>query len=259
MSVHILMDMTQDILHFIDRALVISHVVAGMLALVMGPLAMLTSKGGVNHRRWGKIYFWGMAWIFISVFALAFFRFSFFLLVIAVFSFYQALTGYRALYRKQPDQGRGPTGFDWLSAALSALFGAGFVAWGVLGLLNLQPTSLLPYGTSLPFSILGILFGLQSLNLAFVDMRSFSRKPDDKNWWWFFHMSRFGGAYIATVTAFVVQNISRYLPAQFAWVTWVAPALVGSPLLAAWIIYYRRKFAAQRMAQQSGLVVNVGK
>jgi hypothetical protein len=34
--------------------------------------------------------------------------------------------------------------------------------------------------------------------------------------------------------------------------TWVAPALVGTPLIALWIAYYKRKFAEQR----SRVVVN---
>ena len=94
--------MTTDWLHLLDRFLVLSHVAAGMIALFIAPLAMLTAKGGVWHRRWGKVWFWGMAWIAASTFALMFFRFSIFLLAVAVFSFYNALTGYRVLYRKNP-------------------------------------------------------------------------------------------------------------------------------------------------------------
>src|SRR5207245_25025 len=37
------------------------HISAGMLALGLAPVAMLTVKGGQAHRRWGKIYFWAMA------------------------------------------------------------------------------------------------------------------------------------------------------------------------------------------------------
>ena len=37
------------------------HVLAGTLALVVAPIAILTAKGGLAHRRWGKVYFWSMA------------------------------------------------------------------------------------------------------------------------------------------------------------------------------------------------------
>ena len=42
---------------FLETASVVSHVAAGFTALVMAPLAMMTQKGGSQHRRWGKIYF----------------------------------------------------------------------------------------------------------------------------------------------------------------------------------------------------------
>ena len=36
------------------------HVLAGTLALVVAPIALVTAKGGLTHRRWGKVYFWAM-------------------------------------------------------------------------------------------------------------------------------------------------------------------------------------------------------
>lgn len=82
-----------DILYILDRFLVYSHVAAGMIGLLAAPVAMATIKGGKTHRLWGKIFFWMMFWIMVSTFGLMFFRFNFFLLVIAVLSFYSALTG----------------------------------------------------------------------------------------------------------------------------------------------------------------------
>ena len=36
------------------------HIAFGAVALVIAPLAMVTAKGGLWHRRWGKTYFWAM-------------------------------------------------------------------------------------------------------------------------------------------------------------------------------------------------------
>jgi len=37
------------------------HILAGTIALLVAPIALLTVKGGPTHRRWGKVYFWAMA------------------------------------------------------------------------------------------------------------------------------------------------------------------------------------------------------
>ena len=43
------------------RGILWIHVLAGTLALVVAPVALVTAKGGLTHRRWGKVYFWAMA------------------------------------------------------------------------------------------------------------------------------------------------------------------------------------------------------
>jgi len=239
-----------DFLHILDRFLVISHVLAGMTALVVAPLAMLAAKGGPWHRRWGKVYFWGMAWIALSTFALMFFRFSLFLVVIAVLSFYNALSGYRVLYRKNPTRpGQTPNWIDWTAAIVSTGAGVGLALYGIGGLTGLSgQLGYIASGTSTALFVLSVAFGLGLLNTAIADIRSFKRASDDKNWWWFYHMTRMLGGYTATVTAFTVQNIGRHLPGEIAWLAWVGPALVATPLISIWVGYYRRLFAARKNA-----------
>ena len=81
------------------------HVIAGTIALIVAPIAMLTVKGGRTHRRWGKVYFWAMAGIALTAVVLAIRRPVVFLGLLAVFSFYSAFSGYRVLYRKRPEKG----------------------------------------------------------------------------------------------------------------------------------------------------------
>src|SRR4029434_2865808 len=71
--------------------------------------AMLTHKGGWRHRRCGKIYFWAMAGVALTAVVLSLYRPNLFLLLLAVFSFYQAFSGYRVLSRKLPHQGQRAT------------------------------------------------------------------------------------------------------------------------------------------------------
>jgi uncharacterized membrane protein len=240
--------MTFDLLHLIDRFFVVSHVAAGVLALLIAPLAMATAKGGPWHRRWGKVWFWGMFWVCASTFALMFFRFSLFLLVIAVFSFYQALTGYRVLYRKNPSKdGQRPGALDWITAIVGLMFGIGLAAYGLAGVTGLiGQLGYTSNGTPFIFFVLSIMFGLALTNDALVDARSFRRAPGDKHWWWYHHMTRMLGGYTATVTAFMVQNVGRHLPDEWAWVVWVAPAFITTPLISIWVGYYKRTFDARK-------------
>ncbi|MGQ0600221.1 MAG: hypothetical protein ACT4QE_00835, partial [Anaerolineales bacterium] len=123
-----------DPLFLLDRFFVYSHVAAGFTGLVAAPIAMRVTKGGKTHRLWGKVFFWAMAWIFASTFGLMFFRFNFFLMVIAVLSFYSALTGYRALHLTRPQSGDRPGWIDWTSTIIALLSGVSFAGWGVAGL-----------------------------------------------------------------------------------------------------------------------------
>src|SRR5207253_1909193 len=92
------------------------HISAGMLALGLAPVAMLTVKGGQAHRRWGKIYFWAMAVVAASAVILALWRPRFFRALRAVFCLYVACSGYRARSRKPPSRGQGPAAIDWAAA-----------------------------------------------------------------------------------------------------------------------------------------------
>src|SRR5215510_13385750 len=90
------------------------HIVFGSVALVIAPLAMITVKGGLWHRRWGKIYFWAMAGVAVTATVMCWLRSGVFLFLIAIFSFYLALTGYLALRRKKPTDKPGL--LDWCAS-----------------------------------------------------------------------------------------------------------------------------------------------
>ena len=84
----------------IFKAALIIHLLFGSVALFVAPAAMVTSKGGLWHRRWGKLFFWAIAGVAITAVVMSLIRSGLFFLLVAVFSFYLAFTGYRVLYRK---------------------------------------------------------------------------------------------------------------------------------------------------------------
>jgi uncharacterized membrane protein len=206
------------------------HILAGTVALVVAPIALMTVKGGPTHRRWGKVYFWAMAVVAATAIVVAFWRSIMFLMLTAVFSFYAALSGYRVLSRKRPDLGQRPSSLDWTAAAITLVASAVLVVLGIT-----KPT---PRFQQL--STVAIAFGFVGLGIAGADVLQFLRPPADKRAWWYKHMANMIGSYIAAVTAFSVVNF-HVLPTTLRWL-W--PTMLGTPLIAIWITYYKRRFQA---------------
>jgi uncharacterized membrane protein len=199
------------------------HIACGMIALFVAPAAMLTVKGGLAHRRWGKIYFWMMAAVALTAMAMALYRPIIFLALLAIFSFYFAFRGYRSILQK-----RGAKTIDWIAALLSFGGSLGLVVLGV------HPAA----GVPLPAPVVSITFGILGGIIAGSDMWRFLRPPADRNVWWYSHMAGMLASYIATVSAFSVVNF-HFLPLV---VRWLWPSLLGTPAIFIWIRYYKRRF-----------------
>jgi cytochrome c-type biogenesis protein CcmH/NrfF len=218
----------------LDTLLTWSHILGGALVLLSGMAAMLVQpKGGRLHKRVGLVYFYGMLWVAVSAVAIiSFFRFNLFLLVIAIFSFYQCFSGYRVLRRKRPGQ---QTWIDWSGAIIALLAGIVLLIVGINGLHD--------KGVH-PIFILCLIFGLMTALSAWADMRIFRRTDmPERMWWWYHHMQAMIGSYIAAFTAFVVQNGERLPPdLKYGWLLWLAPTLIGTPVIFFWIGHYRKKF-----------------
>jgi uncharacterized membrane protein len=204
------------------------HILAGSVALVVAPIALLTVKGGPTHRRWGKVYFWAMAVVASTAIVVGLWKSLVFLMLVAVFSFYAALSGYRVLYRKRPDLGQRATALDWVAAGLTLVASAGLVALGIA-----QPSPIWRR-----MSTVAIVFGFVGLSFAGLDVYRFLVPPADKRTWWYHHMSNMIGSYIAVVTAFSVVNFA-FLPTTAKWL-W--PTMLGTPLIALWVRYYKNYF-----------------
>jgi hypothetical protein len=209
------------------------HVLAGTVALMVAPIALLTLKGGPTHRRWGKVYFWAMAVVASTAIVVGFARGLLFLMLVAVFSFYASLSGYRVLYRKRPDLGQRPAPLDWIAAVITLATSAGLIVLGIL-----QPTP-----TFQKLSTVAVVLGFVGLSLAGADVWQFLSPPDDKRAWWYKHMGSMIGSYIATVTAFSVVNF-MFLPTTLRWL-W--PTIIGTPAIAIWITYYKRRFSRPKV------------
>lgn len=215
------------------------HIAAGFTAFFIAPCAMLTRKGGDAHRRWGKIYFWAMAVMAFTAVIVAAYRPNIFLLLIAIFSFYMALTGYRVLFRKRPDKGQKANALDWVAASIMLIVGAALVGLGIFApqVLRINPI------ISSVFGVTGIMFGGR-------DIQKFLLPSVQKNSWFFNHIGGMIGSYIAAVSAFSVVNFD-FLPTVLRWL-W--PTMIGTPGIFIWINYYQKKFSKGADASQVATV-----
>lgn len=210
------------------------HIAAGSLALLAGPGAMLSKKGALTHRRWGKLYFWAMATIFVTGLVMSILHSLTFLFMVAVFSFYLSFSGYRALYTRKP--GQGARSMDYTAAGCAMLVALGLVAWAAGQAMDRRIVA----------SVFGGILGL----MALADFFRFARPSPDRMAWRYAHMIRMLAAYIATATAFAVVNLGATLPPL---AIWLAPTLIGSLGITAWVTYYklldaRKSAAALRIA-----------
>ncbi|MDQ3111624.1 MAG: DUF2306 domain-containing protein [Bacteroidota bacterium] len=199
----------------------IVHITAGMISLVVAPIAFLTLKGGRAHRLWGKVYFYCMAVVAVTAITMSLYHNIPFLLMIAVFSFSAAARGYRTLYRKKPLQSNFP---DYLIDGLNALFCAGLCYYSF---------TLFQTGEQ-SFAIISGAFGIFGLQGSIRQLIRLRKKEIDKKAWLYEHIGNMSGSYIASVTAFLVTALS-FLPPVVAW---LGPSLIGAPL----IFYTIRKY-----------------
>ena len=212
----------------IIKGVTFSHVLAGIISLVAAPFALIVVKGGKTHRTTGKVFFWAMTWIFISAVFLSIYKWIPFLLMIAVFSYYSVIIGYRSIYQKQLKMGKTVIWYDWLALVISGLFNMGFISWGV----HLAFTNQLGY-----FAYLSIGFGMGGLLTVMGQLKSFISSTKDKHRWLYSHIGNMTGGYIAAVTAFSTQ-VMTFLPGVLQWI-W--PSIIGVPIIFYWISTYQRK------------------
>ena len=191
------------------------HIAAGFCCLLAAFGAIFTAKGQTWHVRSGRVFFWGMVVVFVTALPMTLLRPNLFLFLVAIFSFHQALTGWRTARNRT---GR-PAWIDWAAAGVMTAAGAGMLVFGAVLLASGEMMGLV----LLAFGGLGGGFGLS-------DWRQLRRTPLTGKQRIAVHLTRMLGGTIATVTAFVVTNFQFSPP----FVLWLAPTVVLVPLIVYW-------------------------
>jgi uncharacterized membrane protein len=170
---------------------------------------MMAAKGRYVHRMSGLIYFISMNVVVASALYISVVKEIPFLLTIAIFSLYMNYNGYRVLKLKRYTY----LLHDWLIVVI-AVAGVAYMMYSRVPLLMI-------FG--------GILAAMLIQDVS----KQFSQEDKKREYVRtkiLTHIGRMVGAYIATVTAFLVVNISM----NPAWLLWLLPTLIGTPV----IIYY---------------------
>src|SRR5262249_23722902 len=89
--------------------LLVIHITAGFISLFSALFAMLSTKGQTKHRFFGKCFFYGMTTVFFTAVPLSLIKSNLFLFLIAIFSYYLALTGWRYAHNRNGV----PAKLDW--------------------------------------------------------------------------------------------------------------------------------------------------
>jgi uncharacterized membrane protein len=209
----------------------IIHIVAGATALITGLIAMLTLKGGKVHRLNGKLYFWSMAVIFVTSIYMSLFKEMIFFVLVALFSFQGAFNGYRILYLKKLGQGQKAGALDYIGLSVGALSTAVMLYLGIINSIKSNQAGYV-------LLIFGVFYALG----VWQEWRKFSKPPTEKMFWIYKHIGQMGGAYIATMTAFLVNN-ARFFPFIPQIVLWLLPTAVGIVIITTVLKKYKKMYS----------------
>ena len=210
----------------IEKPLLYLHILAGFISLGIAYVLLFIKKGNKRHKKLGMIYVYGMTTIFVTAIPLSLLgEFNPFLFVIAIFSFYLAFSGYR--------QGRDRNGArEQIDKALGIVFTATSILFYSMAVsLYLIEDSM--WITSVIFGSIALVFSINDFRrMKIVERPNFYDKTN-------LHLNLMLAGTIATTTAFIVT----IEPFSTLWLNWVAPTIVGTPI----IIYFSNRELAKKV------------
>ena len=218
------------------KTLIYVHAFFGGIGLITGIIAISLRKGGINHRKSGKIFSYSM--IISSLISLLVARMpgheNLFLFLIGIFTIYLVLAGNRALTFK----GKHKLKADWLDKLISGtmlLASIGMLIIGIVGMIQ-----------GISNSILYVFFGSFGALFSLRDFKTFKIFTIRKNAWLISHLGKMVGALIASVTAFLVAGLHFNTV-----IVWMLPTIVGT----VYIIYWNKKVTPKKLNLGS-LIIN---
>lgn len=213
-------------MHLLLKAFLIAHIATGGTALLAGLVSMVSEKGKKVHRLAGKIFFVGMAGVFVTSLYMSLAKNNWFLLCIGFFSFYLTCSGYIILKAKSEQQ-----------IAKVHLLHTIIYAGGLLSGVAMLGIAIMLFSHGSMFGTVPAVFGLISIRLSVRDYGVMNGKIDLKSVWLRSHALRMAGAFAATLTAFTVVNIQI----EQQWILWLLPAFIVIPITKRILLKYNTR------------------
>lgn len=198
------------------------HALFGGIGLLCGFGIMIAKKGTLLHKRLGKWFSYGMViscLISLSICCLPKHQ-NIFLLLIGIFTIYLILSGNRALSFKSKKKTK-PHLVDYSISMIMIISSTIMVVIGIISQLQ-----------NVNNSILFLIFGLIGLFTSLRDFRFYKNYKTQKQLWLKAHIGKMMGAFIASVTAFIVAGLGIG-----SLMSWILPSIIGTLI----IIYWNRK------------------
>ena len=157
---------------WIRHPLLLLHIVSGYIGMYGGIVPLFTKKGGSSHRRWGRVFVWGMGIASITSFPLAFWHQDIFQAAIGLLTGYLAIMAVRSLQRGND---RHHT-LDWMLALGSSL---AFLVMIGTGFVQLATVATPEARAAIVFGILGLLVSGRSIYSLISLTRTFRQRVLD--------------------------------------------------------------------------------
>ena len=210
---------------FIVSLHLVLHIVAGIITLIAGPIAIFSNRRKKRlHIIAGKAFFWAMNYVCISA-IIGYFRhseqiFFVFLLGISILVYAIILKGVRAI---QIMKGSAISRFDFVYTFILGIFGIWMMGMGIFNYVKNPDALAIP--------ILFSVFGLNAMRESWQNFKVFTNQHlYDKLAWLKIHVSAMIGALMASTTAFTV-NSAHFLP---WYIQWFGPTVLLLPLQIYW-------------------------
>ena len=194
------------------------HILCGFVALVTMVMAYVTNKGPKFHAKVGRVYGLAMVGVGLTAIILFFLGASTFLLLIAFFSLYLVLVGWRFASNRKGEVSQ----VDKMLIQFGGLGGIALLGMSVF----IATSGSAPFGQSKSFAAVPAAFGVISLALAYQQrtLQVEGSNPRGKKRI-SLHVTYMGAGTISTVTAFTITVFGSTV------LTWLGATVIGTPLL----------------------------
>jgi uncharacterized membrane protein len=218
------------------------HIAAGTLAFLAMILPLVSAKGSSLHRRAGWVFWAGMGMVCLTALLLSGIRlvtdhsaagrnFSLLLIYVAILTGSCLWAGIRVVQTKDRT-----TPGTWRNAAHATLLASAGALALVYGLITTQLLFMV-------FGSIGALNGLGGI--------AYWRRAPRRMEWWLAHMANMLGACITATTAFFLAGARHIGLRGDSIELWLAPTVVGLPLIAIWVRHYVRLFRRSTVPSHS--------